>query len=176
MPTIKDLLNKGGKDDAKPVADPFAALRTSLDVANRPPDTASNEQAGEVNSGTPSKDNATASPAAISADEFNAEEQPEQFSEKEIEDFKNALEVLSNNIDNKEVVGQATASLLQLIQNNENVRQMLQPEDIRLMVRGLRESYGTAIVKKETKQTKKVVSEKNVDGLMKDMSDLDFSI
>ncbi len=183
MPTINDLINKNkqetkgsGNNDSGSVIDPFASLKLSLGETAAPQQDSPNEVADAVVDASPGKINSPASATEISADEFNSPDQPDAFPEIDVQVFKDALEVLANNIDNKEIVGQATASILQLIQDNENVKAMLQPADINLMVRGLRESYGTAIVKKSAKKEKAVVNEKNVNELMKDMSDLDFSI
>ncbi len=175
MPTINELINKNKQVEEIKEKDPFETLKLSLGETAAPQQDSPNEVADAVVDSEPGRvDNSSAT--EISADEFNSPDQPEKFTEDDVQSFKEALEVLSNNIDNKEIVGQATSNILQLIQNNENVKAMLQPEDINLMVRGLRESYGTAIVKKSAKKEKTVVNEKNVNELMKDMSDLDFTV
>jgi len=178
MPTINDLINKNKQEKVIKEKDPFETLRLSLGDSPAPQQDAAfspDEVASPATVAMPDRDSGPAA-TEISADEFNSPDQPNAFPEIDVISFKEALEILANNIDNKEIVGQATSNILQLIQNNENVKAMLQPEDINLMVKGLRESYGTAIVKKSARKEKTVVNEQNVNKLMKDMSDLDFTV
>lgn len=185
MPTLSDLVNQGksaqksGETSAPNSDDAFSKLKQSLDNSNIPetePSVAISPRTCVATEAGGESARQISSPPDVSADEFNSDDQSENFSSESIENFKTALQILENNIDNKEVVGQATASILSLIKNDEEVRAMLRPENIQLMVRGLRESYGTVIVKKETRQTKRQQSQENVDDLLSGMKDLDFSI
>src|SRR5258708_4410470 len=84
------------------------------------------------------------STSALAA-EFHNPGQPEVFSEKEAHAFRESVDLLIANIENKEIVGQCIRHIMQTLQTNPQFKSILQPKDLGLMVRAIRVSYGTAI-------------------------------
>lgn len=106
------------------------------------------------------------------ATDFTFDSQPDEFEPQTIEDLQKAFDILANNFDNKDLISDSLANILTTIRNTPHAANILKPEHFGLMIRGLRESYGVAINKKETKQKKRAASAKEVEeisGIMKDM-------
>lgn len=87
--------------------------------------------------------------------EFSHESQPDKLTPKEVAEFRECIELLENNLDHKEIVGNAITNLLKKLNEREQYRELLLPEDCDTMVKALRESYGVAITIKSSKTKKK---------------------
>ena len=112
----------------------------------------------------------------ISADEYNFEDQPEKLQEAVVADVKKSLALLADNINNKELVGQAVKSVLSDLQKHDFLRDILQPEDLGLMVRGLRESYGRAVQQKTERKKKTTATNAAVDSILNDLANVEFNV
>lgn len=110
------------------------------------------------------------------AKDFQSADQPDTYNDKHVEEFKQALDILKNSIDNKELIADALKHIMVNLKRHVFLQDILLPEDCQLMVRGLRESYGVTIAKKQTKRTKKETNSQDVDAVLDQLADLDMQI
>lgn len=110
------------------------------------------------------------------AKDFQSADQPEDYTDKHVEELKQALEILTNSIDNKELVADALKNIMINVKRHVFLQDILLPEDCQLMVRSLRESYGVTIAKKQTKKKKKDTNAADVDEVLDQLADLDMVI
>ena len=116
---------------------------------------------------------AAAPPPDTSAEAFNDPSQPEKIDKPGMEAIREALNILEANITDKDLVAQSVRNVMLSLSTDPNLKDLLAPEDIGIMVRGLRESYGVAIVKKDGRRKKRddaKVTQNEVDDLMKGFS------
>ncbi len=110
------------------------------------------------------------------AREFQSADQPDEYNKETVDKLKSSLDVLTNSIDNKELVGDALKKIIIDIKRHPFLADILHPEDCQLMVRALRENYGITIVKKQTRSAKKEATSKDVDEVMDMLGDMEISI
>lgn len=108
------------------------------------------------------QDESPETPAVISADEFIFESQPDKFSDEEVQDLREALDIVVNNIEHKDLVGDAMRNVMQMIAANPNLKDLMMPQDIGIMTRALRINYGVLIEKKTERSTKTSQAKKDV--------------
>lgn len=111
-----------------------------------------------------------------SVSHFNHPTQPDAMPASIEEDLKRSLDIIKLQFEDRALVGQAIPHIMRSLQENPNLRALLAPEDIGLMVRGLRECYGVAVTVKVEKKAKKetVAKEKSeigkeLDGLFNEL-------
>lgn len=104
-------------------------------------------------------------------EEFSHESQPDKLTEQEIKEFRETIEVLENNLDHKDLIGNAITNILKKLKAREQYRTLLLPEDCGLMVKALRESYGVAITIKKTKTASRGKKQQEVDNIVDDLLD-----
>jgi len=125
------------------------------------------------NSSLPSADTTTVEkPKEITAEAFTHPEQPDKYTPEEAEKFSNMLEILRNQFDHKELVAEAMKSILNDLAGNENLRGMLLPTDMGLMVRHLRENYGVMIQKAGTRTERATKVNQLASEIADDLGDL----
>jgi hypothetical protein len=112
----------------------------------------------------------------LDADEFTHPEQPSEYSEEAVKSIKNSISIIQQNLDNKELVGQAVVNVLALLKQHEFLRGILEPEDLGTMVRGLRVSYGVAVAQKQARAKKTKATNAEVDEAMSMLKGMDFKI
>lgn len=110
------------------------------------------------------------------AKQFSHDEQPEGYTQEEVEHVRNAFKLLEANMDNKEALASCVRTVVSTLQANPNTREILRPEDLGLMVRGLRQSAGILASKKQARATKKNVNEDRVGSFMQGFKDLGISL
>jgi hypothetical protein len=123
--------------------------------------------------------NSNITPLPVSAEEFVHSSQPTEISDAAQEQLRQALGTLVQSFENKELVGSAVTYVMQTISANPHLKDNIQPDDIGLMVRGLRMAYGTVIVKKQQGQEKKRVKQESlneIDELMSGSGFMDMEI
>lgn len=108
--------------------------------------------------------------------EFSHESQPDSLTPEQVADFRESITVLENNLDHKELVGNAISNILNKLKENPNFRELLLPEDCGTMVKALRESYGVAVTKKTARVKTKSASAKEVDDIVDSLGDLDIVV
>lgn len=113
---------------------------------------------------------------AVSAKEFQSPDQPDEYNDEHVRELKQALSILEQSIDNKELVADALKNIMVNIKQHVFLKDILLPEDCQLMVRGLRESYGVTIAKKQKKRGKRDTNAKDVEAVMEQLADLDITI
>lgn len=113
---------------------------------------------------------------AVSAKEFQSPDQPDEYNDEHVRELKQALSILEQSIDNKELVADALKNIMVNIKQHVFLKDILLPEDCQLMVRGLRESYGVTIAKKQKKKGKRETTAKDVEAVMEQLADLDITI
>ena len=106
------------------------------------------------------------------AEEFSHPEQPDGFSEEQIDKIRGLFDMLGDNLNNKEAVANCVRSVISALQDNPNMRAILRPEDLGLMVRGLRTAYGVLAAKKQTAKAKRSVNEEEVNAFLAGFRDL----
>ena len=110
------------------------------------------------------------------AKDFQSSDQPDQYTDKHVEELKQALDILKNSIDNKELVADALKNIMTNLKRHTFLNDILLPEDCQLMVASLRESYGVTIAKKQTKKTKRDATTQDVDAVLDQLADVDIQI
>lgn len=108
------------------------------------------------------------------AKEFQHADQPEKFKEETIKKLKENLKKLEDNIGDKEFVTDAISFIMKSLRQHDFLKDIMKPQDIGLMVRGLRESYGVVIKKKETRAKKVTEKQQKESELLDKLSELDF--
>ncbi len=111
-----------------------------------------------------------------SAREFQAEDQPDGYEEEHVNALKDSLDILVNSMDNKELVADALKKIMLDLKRYPFLVNILHPEDCNLMVRAVRESYGTTLAKKQVRQGKRQATSKEVDDVMDMLGDMEISI
>ena len=96
------------------------------------------------------------------------------FTQEELEEWNTCFGILKDNINNKEMVGNAIRIVMTKIQEQERYREILAPDDIGLMVDGLRNSYGVALNIKQGKASKRAQKAKLVDDVAANLGDLEI--
>lgn len=119
---------------------------------------------------------AAASPPVISAAEYNHESQTDGLTEAAEKEFRDSLSVLHNSFDHKELVAQAIKNVLDTLKKYPQFRAVLAPEDVQLMVRSLRQSYGFVVAEKVEKKEKKATKEKKTSEVLDALGGMDFSV
>lgn len=114
-------------------------------------------------------------PPSIDEKEFQFPHQPEAYTPEQVGQIKGALELLANSMNNREMVGQSVYHLLHQIKQNPKLSAILAPEDLGLMVRGLRQSYGVVVQKKTENRSKRQAKVEDVDKLVDDLSSMGIS-
>ncbi len=107
---------------------------------------------------------------------FVFDDQPDKYPADVLEDIEQSIRILQGSFENPELVGNAINSLVGKIQEHDFLKDILAPEAMGLMVRGLRESYGITIRKKSKTQKKReqrIKDQAEVDELLKNF-DLDL--
>lgn len=112
----------------------------------------------------------------IDVSDFVFKEQPEKFSQEAIDKLNGAISILKSCIDDKQQVGQAITIIMKTLQEHEFLKDIMRahPEHLGLMVRGLRESYGSVIVKKSANKEKRKKNEVELDKTLDILAGLDF--
>lgn len=165
-------LNLGSK-----AARPTAPKVTGEEELNRsepasPPDTAPDPTPlsnGQDNSSSPSLTD-------IELTGINHDSQPEKFNEKTVAQFKAAVKTVHEHVDDKGLIGDAIKNVLSMLEEHDFLKKIVQPQDIGMMVRGLRENYGVVIQKKQTRTTKRRAGAEEVEKIMADLSDIEIEI
>ncbi len=112
----------------------------------------------------------------VAAKDFQSPDQPDQYTDVHVVEFKQSLDILKNSISNKELVSDALKNILTNLKKHTFLNDLLLPEDCGLMVASLRESYGVTIAKKQTKKTKRDTTAQDVDQVLDQLADVDISI
>lgn len=110
-----------------------------------------------------------------SLSDLNHESQPENFNDKTVQQFKAGIQLLKDHIDDKDLITDAIRNVLGMLKAHDFLKGHLLPEDMGLMVRGLRNGYGTVIQKKQTKQRKRSASNEEVDKILDNLGDIDLT-
>jgi len=104
--------------------------------------------------------------------EFQSPDQPDNFDENEVTILKEKLEILVENMPNKELVQGALKTILLHLERHPFLYDILKKEDCGLMVRALRTSYGVTVTVKRQKKEKKGRTQKDVKDVMDELSEL----
>lgn len=110
------------------------------------------------------------------AREFSYDSQSEGMDAEAMESLGTALNMLQDNIEDKDIVSEAVKNVLNLLNHHDFLKKILKPEDCGLMVRGLRNSYGTTIAKKEARGTKAKATDAAVQGVLDNLGDLQVEL
>ena len=108
----------------------------------------------------------------VASKEFQTPDQPDSFDENEVTALKEKLEILVENMSNKELVQGALKTILLHLERHSFLYDILKPEDCGLMVRALRASYGVTVTVKRQKKEKKGRTQKDVKDVMDELSEL----
>ncbi len=104
--------------------------------------------------------------------EFQSPDQPDDFDENEVTTLKEKLDILVENMSNKELVQSALKTILLQLERHTFLYDILKPEDCGLMVRALRASYGVTVTVKRQKKEKRGQTQKDVKDVMDELSEL----
>ncbi len=203
MSKFGDLIKNNKEDKPEVKANPFAMLQKA--VAQNPVHSSVTAAAG-VNTDPPSRHTPAAPKASAagsspshadatspdtsdvmsgvsgdfsesrSAMEFQAKDQPEGYEEEMVVALKDSLDILINSMDNKELIADALKKIMLDLKRYPFLVNILHPEDCNLMVRAVRESYGTTLAKKQVRQGKRQATSKEVDDVMDMLGDMEITI
>ena len=113
------------------------------------------------------------SAASVLSVEVNTFERgSEKYTQEEMEQLKGALEMLRDNITDRNTVGQVIRTVMLSLKENPELKEIVKPEDIGLMVQGLRNAAGAQIAKKVERKGKaegKKSFQKQVDDMLGDI-------
>lgn len=107
---------------------------------------------------------------------FIFDDQAESYPSEVLAEIEQAVLTLTNSIDNKELVGNAVASIVSKIAQHDFLKDILAPEVLGLMVRGLRESYGVAVAKKSKASAKRAATSAGLEKTKSLLSGLSFDL
>jgi len=111
-----------------------------------------------------------------SAKQFQAEDQPEGYEQKQIDELKSSLDILVNSMDNKELVGDALKKIMLDLKRYPFLVNIMHPEDCNLMVRAVRESYGVTLAKKQDRSDKRKATSKEVEDTLELLGDMEINL
>jgi len=182
MSSFADLLAKSKKknevteveaivEKEKQITNPFSALRKTLTAVKDVPDK-TEEVVLEILPAKP----ITTTGDPMRDEDFNAPEQVDGIDKDAIKTLKENMDILIQSITHKELVTSAIRIVLIHLKKYPFLKDILLPEDCQIMVRALRESYGSTITKKNQRRDKKDASSAEVDAVVESLSDLDFKI
>lgn len=100
--------------------------------------------------------------------------QPDEYADEDVQLFKKQIETLTENLDNKDMVGTVLKSLMLHMKQKPHIGQYVLPEDIGIMVKALRNSYGSVIMKKDARSEKKKKADMEVQEVADLMGDIDM--
>lgn len=107
--------------------------------------------------------------ASIGAEQFQFASQTNGMTEATAEGFRETLDLLANCFADKDMVGTVLRRIMVDLDNHPEFEEIMHPQDCGMMVKALRESYGVALIRKETNaKTKKP----KITGPTLDMGDL----
>lgn len=100
--------------------------------------------------------------AEITAAEFTHPSQPDIMDAAVVKEMRDALEVLQTallqDVADTQTIRMSVTYIIDSLQKDPKLKNHLHPEDIGLMVRSIRETYGMAIVTKTTRRGKRQVA------------------
>lgn len=130
--------------------------------------------------GQPISDNVVSHAATTQApalDKYQHADQPENAEPDATQMFKENLALLEASFgSDKEAVAANVRNCMVYLQDHPELRDILQPEDVQKMVRGLRTSYSGIASSKRNKTKKKVQTSKEVDEMVDLLSGFDLKI
>jgi hypothetical protein len=98
-----------------------------------------------------------------SAKDFQFPDQPGEFSEQDVIEFRRTLAFLKDNLEHKEAVAESVKVIVAQLRAHPTMREILLPEDFGAMVEGVRRSYGHLAAKASEKKSKKAASNQEAD-------------
>ena len=197
MSSLKDILakQKAKGKETKSELDPFANLKSktqSINIDNTEPILAKTTKQKDDNekltfspkegikieniSDDNNKKEAPIIKEKTFEEEFNYYTQLENVDKTVIEKLVNSLEILFNNMTDKEIISDAIIKTMNLIEEHPFLAPILRPKEHGLMVRALRESYGTTIAKKDKRSNKKKESSEAVKKIGQDLAGFHIDI
>lgn len=115
--------------------------------------------------------------AALEApEEFAHSSMPDNFNPQEMEELQGILSLLRENLDDKNIVGNAVHNLMHKLREDPKFEKMMLPEDFGLMVRGLRGAYGVTVATKSANKSKRSKSTESVDDVLNALDGMEFNI
>ena len=115
--------------------------------------------------------------AKITAEDFTYPNQPDKYTDEEVKELQEAFLILENSLTDKEMVSKSVRHVLSLTKQNPYIASaILAPEDVAVMVEGLKKSYGVAITKKRERVDKKQMKEGDAKELMNELQNAGFSL
>ena len=94
-------------------------------------------------------------PEVVTAEEFNNPQQPDKMASAAVRELQTNMQLLLDSMDMPEQLGQQLYNLMQHIQTHPFLVGNLAPQDVGMMVLGLRMTYGVVIQKKVQKKEKR---------------------
>ena len=105
-----------------------------------------------------------------------ATDQPDDMEIDAVEAFKRAIADLADQVEVNGLIAEACRTVMRMLVEDPELEKIMENEDIGLMVRALRQSYGTKIARKTEKREKKNKKAQMGDEMMSDLANmgLDF--
>ena len=89
------------------------------------------------------------------SDDFNHSSMTEELSEEDAAAFREHINFLADNMDDKNMVKDVMQTIIHNLRKNPKLETIFKPEDMQIMVRALRAHYAHQVVAKKSRQTKK---------------------
>lgn len=93
--------------------------------------------------------------ATVSPDKKEISDLPEGFTRDELDKCMASVDQLRSALTHEQMIRESLREVMLNVQAHPQFVGLLEPEDIGLMVQGLREAYGVAITRKDTVRTKR---------------------
>lgn len=146
-----------GKKTVEPNPDPSASANTTETVESDPQGAADFGLSGDLAS-VP-----TVVASSTELKEFNHSQMTDMMMPVDQETFRAAVSILHGVFDNPEIVMNATKNILRSLRDNPQFNTFLVPEDIGMMVRALRSSYGLVASSKTVAKDKRKSKQSSID-------------
>lgn len=146
-----------GKKIVEPNPDPSASVNTTETVESDPQGAADFGLSGDLAS-VP-----TVVASSTELKEFNHSQMTDMMMPVDQETFRAAVGILHGVFDNPEIVMNATKNILRSLRDNPQFNTFLVPEDIGMMVRALRSSYGLVASSKTVAKDKRKSKQSSID-------------
>ena len=99
----------------------------------------------------------------------------EAYTQDEVAQFKGSFQMLKDAITNPKLVGQAVKNIMVMMGANPHLCNIAMPEEVGLMVRGIRQSYGVTVAKKSAaseQRGKRALEDAKIDNLLGDFGNI----
>jgi len=172
--------NQVNNANANNQADPVSSNPLAAALANSKPATSSNSNPLKAQLQKPSADQLSplanmhidlSAPAAVptNVENYKYQEQADSCDDATVSNFYSLMHDLVNKFEHPEL-NESMRNCREYLQTHPELKSILKPDDIHMLVRGLRETYGKALSSRTANKKKRSKKEEAVNELLGDLS------